>query len=181
MTKLKKTILITTSLLFVITTVFSIIYTSTKNALCLTLAITFGTTFYHFAMRLFVGNITKKRFDYKSLWFCEKGFEKKLYSLLKVKIWKDKIPSYNPATYFTKDTDLNEIVNTMCRNEVVHETIALLSYVPILFSNVFDAAAVFIITSIFACCFDLIFVIMQRYNRPRVIKIIERQNRLRTK
>lgn len=36
-------------------------------------------------------------------------------------------------------------------------------------------AAVFIITSVLSCMFDMIFVIMQRYNRPRLVKIIERK------
>jgi hypothetical protein len=30
------------------------------------------------------------------------------------------------------------------------------------------------ITSFLAACFDLAFVIMQRYNRPRVIKLIRK-------
>lgn len=181
MTELKKTILITSFFLFVLTAVFALIYAVQQNTLCLTLAITFGTTFYHFAMRLFVGKITKKKFNFNTMWFREKSFEKKLYRLLNVKKWKNKMPSYNPATYITKKVNLSEIVNTMCRNEVIHETIVLLSFVPILFSKLFDAAAVFTFTSVFAACFDLIFVIMQRYNRPRVIKILERQNKIKNR
>lgn len=76
MTELKKTILITSFFLFVLTAVFALIYAVRQNALCLTLAITFGTTFYHFAMRLFVGKITKKKFNFNTVWFREKSFEK---------------------------------------------------------------------------------------------------------
>ena len=36
----------------ILTALFALL---SQNSLCLTLAITFGTTFYHFAMRLAVG------------------------------------------------------------------------------------------------------------------------------
>lgn len=175
MTKTKKLVLTVTAVLFILTVLFIVLSVLTDNSVCLTLAITFGTTFYHFAMRLFIGKIIGHNFNYQSFWFRERGFEKPLYKAIRVKKWKDKVPSYNSSTYMTKNIALDEIVNTMCRNEVIHEVIALLSFVPILFSFAFDAVLVFVITSVIACLFDLIFVVMQRYNRPRVIRVFERQ------
>lgn len=174
---MKKTIITLTVIFTVLTILFTALVLITDNSVCLTLAITFGTTLYHFAMRLFVGKITPNNFNYQHFWFRQKSFEKKLYRLLGVKKWKDKMPSYNPKSYMTKDTSLTDLISTMCRNEVIHEVIAVLSFVPIAFSQLFGAEAVFIITSILGCMFDLIFVVMQRYNRPRVIKILQRQNK----
>lgn len=123
-----------------------------------------------------VGKFTPNRFNCKSQWFSEKRFEKSLYKVLKVKRWKGKMPSYNPSSYMTKDSDLDSIVNTMCRNEVIHEVNALLSFVPILFS----------ISSVLLQCLSLpqllravwiVFVVMQRYNRPRLVRLIERKNK----
>lgn len=181
MAKVKITVITTTVALFIFTALFSILTIKTDNSACLTAAITFGTTLYHFAMRLFIGQIVGKKFNYHNFWFSEKKFEKALYKKLRVKKWKDKMPSYNPNSYTIKNIKLKEVVNTMCRNEVIHEIIALLSFVPILFSTVFDAELVFIITSVAACFFDLIFVIIQRYNRPRLVKIIEKKNKIEEK
>lgn len=175
MSKTKKLVLTVTAVLFALTALFIVLAVLTDYSVCLILAITFGTTFYHFAMRLFVGKMIGHHFNYQSFWFREKAFEKPFYKAIRVKKWKDRMPSYNPATYMTRDIALDEIINTMCRNEVIHEVIALLSFVPILFSFVFDAVSVFVITSIIACLFDLIFVVMQRYNRPRVVRVFERQ------
>lgn len=177
LSKIKRFVLSVTFILFVFTALFTVITIFTENSLCYTFAVTFGTTFYHFAMRLFVGKVTKQSFNYESFWFKEKGFEKKLYKAIGVKKWKGKMPSYNSETYMMKEIPLAEVINTMCRNEVIHEVIALLSFVPISFSAAFGEFAVFVITSILACLFDLIFVVMQRYNRPRVVRLMLRQSK----
>lgn len=174
---MKKIFLSLTATVSVLFVVFLFLTLTTKNSACFTLAITFGTMCYHFIMRLTVGKFTPHHFKYKRPWFCEKSFEKPLYKALKVKKWKDKMPSYNPSSYMTRDNDFKNIVNTMCRNEVIHEVNALLSFIPILFSFAFGATAVFVITSIIACCLDLIFVVMQRYNRPRLVRLIKRTNK----
>lgn len=177
MSKAKKMFLSVFSVSLIFTVLFAALTVITDNSICFALAITFGTMFYHFAMRLFVGSVIGHKFNYKSFWFKEKNFEKPLYKTIKVKKWKDKMPSYNPQTYMTRDVALERVINTMCRNEVIHEVIALLSFVPILFSIVFGTFWVFFITSVIACLIDLIFVIMQRYNRPKAVRILERQNR----
>lgn len=39
----------------------------------------------------------------------------------------------------------------------------------------FGALAVFILTSVLAACYDAMFVVMQRYNRPRIVKLVEKK------
>ena len=51
--------------------------------------------------------------------------------------------------------------------------IVVLSFVPILASRPFGAAVVFVVTSILSAMFDGMFVIMQRYNRLRITKMID--------
>jgi len=65
----------------------------------------------------------------------------------------------------------------MCQSELVHETIVMLSFLPILASTWFGSIGVFIITSMLGAFIDMIFVIMQRYNRPRIIEIVDRRKR----
>ena len=45
----------------------------------------------------------------------------------------------------------------------------------------FGALPVFVITSTLAACFDAMFVLMQRYNRPRIMKLLEKAERSKLK
>lgn len=176
---MKRIIYIATAVFTVLTVLFSVLYLKFNTDLFITLAITFGTILYHFVMRLAVGFLVPHSFHYNEKFFTEKAFEKPLYKALNVKKWKRFMPSYNPDSYLIKNDfrSLEAIADTTCRNEVIHLVICLLSFVPIIFTVFFGAAAVFIITSVLSCMFDMIFVIIQRFNRPRLLKIINRKNK----
>ena len=178
---MKKIIKSITIISFILTLLFSAVYFHTENSASLSLAITMGTTLYHFAMRLAVGffydRIMNNKADIGRWWYQTKGFEKRIYNWLNVKNWKGIMPSYEPELFDPHKHTWNEIAQAMCQAELVHETIILLSFVPILFAKLFGALPVFVITSLLAAAFDMIFVIMQRYNRPRVIKLAERERK----
>ena len=116
--------------------------------------------------------------DYTKRWFRVGEKEMKLYRILKVKKWKDKMPTYDADTFDTSRHTWEEIVQAMCQSELVHETIVALSFLPILASKWFGSLGVFAATSVLAAGIDMIFVIVQRYNRPRIIQIIERRSRI---
>lgn len=154
----------------------ALIYRFTPLGWLLSCAITFGTTFYHFAMRLIVGYLIPNAFDHRSAWFQPKAFEMKLYQKLQVKKWKDRMPTYDPRLFSITDNTLDTIVRNMCQAEVVHEVIILCSFLPLLFSLIWDSFFVFFITSVLAAAVDTLFVIMQRYNRPRLVRLMNKQN-----
>ena len=153
--------------------------------LFLALAITWGTIGYHFVMRLFVGwlvpLIVRERLNPEGSWFQSRSFEKKLYQRLRVRRWKGKMPTYDPREFSFTDNSPERIIRNSCSAELVHEVIALLSFAPMLVIPVFGEAAVFIITSILAALTDCVFVIMQRYNRPRLQQYLKRQGVSSTK
>ena len=66
----------------------------------------------------------------------------------------------------------DEIAQAMCQAELVHEVIIILSFLPILAAIPFGALFVFVFTSILSAGYDAMFVMMQRYNRPRIVKMI---------
>lgn len=142
----------------------------------LSLAITFGTFLYHFAMRLLVGcsvdRIKRNKADYTRAWYQLRSFEIGLYRFLKVKKWKGKMPTYDPTLFDPKLHSWDEIAQAMCQAELVHEIIIVLSFLPLTAAIPFGSFGVFLITSILAACFDLCFVIMQRFNRPRVLRCV---------
>ncbi len=176
MPKMMKSI---TILSLAIMIVKSILFHCFNNDIFLTLAITFGTIFYHLGIRLLIGFLynvrMKNQADYTKKWYQIHTWENKLYKLLNVKSWKNKMPTYNPQSFSNKKHTWNEIAQAMCQSELVHETNVIFSFVPIIATKWFGSFYVFFITSICGAIFDLIFVIMQRYNRPRVIKIALRK------
>ena len=157
-------------------------FIATGQAAVEAVTVTLGVALYHFAMRLAVGTlinaIMKNRADHNSVWFREKPFEKPLYGLLCVRKWKKYIPTYSPDTFDTTQKTVKAIVGATCQAEIVHELIMLLSLLPIAAIPFLGAAAAFIITSVLSMLVDLVFVILQRYNRPRLVRVMERFDKL---
>ena len=140
-------------------------------------AISTGTTFYHFAMRLAVGWFVPRTMPSPRhlKWFQTKPFEQKLYKKLRVKHWKDHMPTYAPASFSLQENTLEQIVDNCCVSEAVHEVIILFSFVPLLFAFWWGIFPVFLITSLLAAAIDGSFVIIQRYNRPRLVRILAKK------
>ena len=153
---------------------FSVLYHYFTTDLFLSLAITAGTTGYHFTMRLAVGwlvTITiRKPLNPDGFWFRQRSFERSLYHTLRVRRWKGKMPTYNPDEFSLEQNTPEQIIQNSCRAELVHEWIICASFLPLLASILWGAFPVFLITSILAAGLDSCFVIMQRYNRPRLQK-----------
>ena len=162
---------------FVITAGFVWLYRYFPAGWILSAAISAGTTCYHFAMRLLEGTIVPYwvKNPMKHCWFQQKPFEAKLYAALKVKGWKAHMPTYNPASFSLRENSLEQIIDNCCVSEAVHETIILLSFLPLLFTGLWGAFPVFLITSLLAAAFDSCFVIMQRYNRPRLVQTLSKK------
>lgn len=144
----------------------------------ISLSITFGTFSYHFCMRLLVGAlfdlILKNRVNYNRKWFRVGEREARFYQLLRIKRWKASVPTYDKTLFDPRLHTWDEILQAMCQAELVHETIAVLSFLPMVASIWFGDLPVFLITSVLSACCDLLFVVLQRSNRPRVLKMIER-------
>ena len=159
-----------------LTAVLTIVYKIKPFGFVLSGAITAGTVSYHFLMRLLVGGILnlalKNNVDYNKKWFKVCKAEQKLYTALRVKSWKKFFPTYDKTVFDKTKHSWGEIAGAMCQSELVHEIIIVLSFLPIFASRWFGATLVFVLTSVFAALFDLTFVMIQRYNRPRVMKIL---------
>ena len=176
---LKKKMISISVISLIVSFVSGVLYAYTKTRAFFPVAVTFGTIFYHLAMRLAIGSLVDakyhNRMDYTKKWFREKTFEKKLYKKLKVRKWKKRLPTLNPQDFDIKTRSLEEVIQVTCQAEVVHELIMPLSFVPIVFSIWFGSLDVFVITSCASFLFDGMFVIMQRYNRPRLIRLLNRK------
>ena len=150
-----------------------------QTAWWLACTISFGTTAYHFVMRLAVGygllKLTNYDFDYRHRWFQPRKWEAPFYKKLQLRNWKGKIPTYAPSQFSLKEQTLYRIIQNMCGAELVHEIIMVLSFLPLLAVPIWGEFRVFLITSLLSALFDSIFVMAQRYNRPRLVRIYEKQ------
>ncbi|MCH5299455.1 MAG: hypothetical protein J1E96_06820 [Ruminococcus sp.] len=175
---MKKKMFLITLLSLVGLVVFGATYCFTGNRVIFSLMITFGTIFYHLAIRLAAGYLIDAKFhnqmDYTKGWFREKAFEPKLYKKLKVKKWKNRFPTFNPQDFELQNRSVTEIIQVTCQSEIVHEVNMVLSFVPVIFSVWFGSLEVFVITSFMAFLYDSMFVIMQRFNRPRLMRLLRK-------
>ncbi len=157
--------------LFVITLAFALILH--ENSLLLTLAITFGITLYHFSMRLAVGYLVKMagdRYRPESAWFSVGKREESFYRRLKLhKLIRRGVPTYSPEE-FDASRGMSALLQSTCRAEVVHEVIMVLSFLPLMM-NLFFQSSAYLWTSIMGAVIDLFFVIVQRCNRPRLMRL----------
>ena len=158
---------------------FSLLYQRAGQGWMLSCAITFGVIAYHIAIRFFVPVIVTmcfhKNYNYRNWWFRQKKWEPGFYRWIRVKKWKGKAFTYDPSEFSLKVHSLEEIIINMCHAELVHEWIVVLSFTSLFFAIPFGSFFVFLITVVFAALFDLTFVILQRFNRPRVVSLFERQ------
>lgn len=153
----------------------------THGDIWFTLAITFTATAYHFWMRLCVGFSIRPftpRMNPDNFWFRQRAWEAPLYRVLRVHNWKGHMPTYIPGD-FSLANGAENLIKTMCAAELIHEVIVVMGYATLLLALMCEDKAegllIFGLTAFAAGLFDMTFVVMQRYNRPRVRRILERQ------
>lgn len=143
-------------------------------------AITFTTFFFHFFIRIFFGVLTSfLKPNPESKWFRERKFEKKFFLLLRVKKWKGKILTYD-SRLFDPSLDPDTLLGNSMRACLCHELIIPFSYIPLFFTfltNSFFFFFLFLGTSFLASFIDLVSIIVQRYNIPRIKRIRERKRK----
>lgn len=158
-----------------------LLYLLTGRGLWFALAVTFVTISYHIYMRIWVGlgvnAIMHNRADYRSWWFRVSKGEERLYRRLKIHSWKNRLPTQDPESFNPKTHSWDQLAQTTCQSEVVHELNLVLSFVPVLAAHWVGGFPAFIITSVLAALIESVFVMLQRYNRARMVRLIDWQTR----
>lgn len=140
--------------------------------------VTMFTVMYHLWLRIIMGKVTKRfKIDYRHFWFRERGFEKKLYKLLRVRKWKEKVLTYDPDMFSQEKHSLDEIAMQMAKAETDHWINELISLSTLLFALLWGQLWIFLLTAILAMLFDAQFIIVQRFNRPIVLRLLERKKK----
>lgn len=151
-----------------------------EKDIVLTIAITGGTIFYHITVRLLVGwafdRLMHNQANYHKKWYQISPRENAIYKKLQIKRWKRHMPTYDESIFEPTLHTWTEIAKAMCQAELIHEVDVVVSFLPLFFSAWFGAFPVFLTTSVLAAMYDLLFVMLQRYNRPRVLRLAMREN-----
>lgn len=169
-------------LLIFITAVFALLFRVFGKGWMLSFYVTFLTTAYHFVMRIIVGEAVtilyrSRRFNSNSRFFRIYKFESKLYERLNVKRWKKSIITAKPEQFDLSKSSMEVLLHNIMQAELVHRIIMVLSFAPLLLIIPYGAPVIFVTTSVIACFIDLVFVIIQRYNRPRLIMLMEKKGK----
>lgn len=178
---MKKLIGAVTIVSLVLGVLCAVLYKKLSADLYLSLAITFFTTFYHCIIRVIVAGLVvifrmnKTRQDLSP--FMLSKAEQDFYEKIKVKKWKKYAPTYKKKSFDIKNNSYQTVIHNMINAEIGHKIIVVLSFLPLLFSKPLDGFVPFLITSVLAAVFDMQFVIIQRYNRARLSKILLREHK----
>ncbi|MCH5204207.1 MAG: hypothetical protein J1F03_05620 [Oscillospiraceae bacterium] len=155
------------------------IFLASEVRIFFTLGIIAVTVCFHFSIRLVIGGIIdytmKNQVDYTKPWFEHRSFENGLYKTLRVKKWKDRMPTANEEYFSLKEHSLEEIIMAGCQAEIVHELCAVAGFLTLFFAIPFGDMWLFLLTAAAGAVYDMIFVIIQRYNRPRLMKAFKRE------
>jgi glycosyl-4,4'-diaponeurosporenoate acyltransferase len=129
-------------------------------------------------MAWFVRVFPKSLFDPANWFFKEKYFERKLYKKMNVASWKDKLPEWGKLLNFEKKSLNKEItleyidqfLLETCYAEAGHIGMAVAGFACILVnsSTNFIMALTFAIVNV---CIQIPFILIQRYNRPRLLRL----------
>ena len=174
-----RTVNITTLITVSVTIVLIAAYALFPSDGLLTAAIIAETVCYHSNFRGILGRLITKylcpRMKPDSFWFRQHRFEPGLYRFLRVRRWKHKMPTYAPQAFSLRDTDAEEIIRNSRNAELVHEACMVTGFLPLAMVPFVGAFWVFFITSGLCALADMVFVIIQRYNRPRLIRVCKKK------
>ena len=73
--------------------------------------------------------------------------------------------------------EIDSIANTMAKSELDHWVNEVISISTIFFSAIWGQFWIFFITALLAMVFDSQFIIMQRYNRPRILIAMKKEKK----
>jgi glycosyl-4,4'-diaponeurosporenoate acyltransferase len=124
-------------------------------------------------------------FAYGAFPFAPWGFEKngRFYEKLGVRKWKDRVPDMSRVLKKLPPKNLRggasaeqleTLVQETCVAELVHTALIIMSLAVLFYWRGWGAAAFLAVYNLFG---NVPFIVIQRYNRPRLVRLCERAKR----
>lgn len=129
--------------------------------------------------------VPKRLFD-ENIWlFKERSFESSFYRKIKVNKWKGKLPDAErlirfQRSYLPQNIDksyINRFITECCIAELGHLAVGISGFFSLLFPVFFPqnlqlrVGIIFFVMSVIDLFAQSLFIIIQRYNRPRLIRL----------
>lgn len=127
-----------------------------------------------------VGRVMPKRWlRPEKGWFCSFAFERNgtVYEKLGIRKWQNRLPDMSrilpfmmPAKNLSGDYEerLPEMIRETCVAEIIHIAVSIFA-LPCLW--IWPGAGGVIVTTIYIGLLNLPFILIQRYNRPRLLRL----------
>ena len=133
-----------------------------------------------------IHKLPKKWFNPYNRFFRVFGFERGFYERIGIKKWKDKIPEMGQLCNFKKDkiASVNDngylfkFLEETCYAEVLHFLSAVLGFLVILIFPSRLASAYTLPVAAVNCFLQILPIFIQRYTRPKLIKIFEHNQKI---
>jgi len=165
--------------------VFGGLFLRLEQGWALAAAVTCGAVAYHmflhFLSPVLLAVLFHRQYQADGWWFRPKGWEAPLYRFLGVKGWKKIAPTYDPREFSLKEHSIDEVINNMCHSEAVHELSAMLSFTSLFLAIPFGEFPIFLAAAVLAAGIDGFLAAIQRYNRPRLMRLRDRSRKGGTK
>ena len=179
---MQKTLQWSTIGLMVLTLLLMLVYFDTDLVLWKVITVISGTLCYYVGIRwgilALVDYGPDDWFDWRRRMYTPLRFEKSLYDTLRVGDWKDYVPVLRPSLYSPNEHSWDDIILTMCQTELAHMLGAASCLIPMILGPIlFKGFWAFFLTGLLAILAELCFIIVQRYNRPRVIAMLRKRER----
>lgn len=170
-----------TELLLIGFVVFYAIFLFFRTDVLFNITVIFGVLLYHFAVRLFINWFFKsmkgRPWNHTNKWFRPRNYEKSLFKIFKVGKWRNHIPNYNPEDFDIRKKKLSKIISNSCREEIAHIIMIIASFLPVLLPLFLSGVSFWLLfwSSVLGGIIDLLFIAVQRYNRPRMVSAFHKQ------
>lgn len=155
--------------------VFFALFVRTNNNLMLIIAVLMLNAAFQVIARLLIGTICEGVFENginsSGDWYKTSAFEDRLYGTLNIKGLKKFLPTFERTDFSLKKDSIQYIIDTGCEVEVEHELCIAASMLGVLFALIFGKVWLFAIVAATAVIYDLLFVVVQRFNRSRLITV----------
>jgi len=156
--------------------------TFTDSRIVLWVGVASFTILYHFWLRIIMGSVTRRfPIRYTAWWFKERRFERRLYKLLRVRKWKGKVLTYDPDAFLLEKHGYEGVANAMAKAETDHWINELISLSTMFFPLLWGAPWLFISTGIVGMLFDMQFILVQRFHRPIIVRVIDKERKRKTR
>ncbi len=175
MSSAKRTLYIISGICVVLMFVFLALFVRSHNDAMLIIGVIMLNAAFQLITRLLVGSICEGVFENginsSAEWFRTSSFEERFYGTMGIKYLKKNLPKFERTDFSLARKSVQDIIDAGCEIETEHEINIGVSLLGLLLALLFGNVWIFAVTAGAAVVYDLLFIAVQRYNRPRLERV----------